>query len=547
MPAPPDLSLITAPERPVFHTATGPLYGTQLLSHAWALAKRLPARPVINLHTNPLQFTLVFLATLMKGQYCLLSSNHALSQLATLQKDHDALCTGPSLPAPLTGFSLPPLSDLTSARQDNIRLPTTYEAAHVFTSGSTGQARVHKKCWGELVARSQAALPLLAPSHPQDTTLLGTVPPYHMYGFETLILQSLHTPTATASGPSFFPGDVEKLLGSTPGHHTLITTPIHLRSLTTAQAILPGLERIISASAPLPRELALEAEKRFHAPVMEIYGSTETGSVASRRTISTDPWQLYDGITLTDIPDDGQGQTHIYHAPHATSYPLNDIITMEGPRHFHLIDRKGDLLKIAGKRTSYGALNKALLQTKGIIDGCFAPLFSEEELKEVGAEPTRLQAFIVTGADETTTIMRALRQHIDPAFMPRRLVRLPGLPRNPVGKLTRQALETLVRDYAEKRSHPPFSIPAGHPALPGHFPGDPTVPGIILLERIFALLGVPVRTISSVKFLSIVRPDEPLQLLSSALGGGQIRFSLHHLSGPLKGTVILRGQIGSPS
>ena len=543
MAAQPDLSLIAAPDRPVFHTGAGPLYGTQLLSHAWALAERLPARPIINLHTNPVQFTLVFLAALLNGQYCLLSSNHAAAQLAALQKDHDALCTGPSLPDTLTGFSLPPLDELISTRQDNICLPADHEAAHVFTSGSTGQARVHKKCWGELVARSHAALTLLAPSRPAETTLLGTVPPYHMYGFETLILQSLHTPTATASGPCFFPGDVEKLLGSTPSPHTLITTPVHLRSLTTACAHLPGLERIISASAPLPQELAQEAENRFHAPVMEIYGSTETGSIASRRTISPQPWQLYDGLTLTADPDDDQ--THICEAPHATPYPLNDIITMQGARHFHLADRKGDLLKIAGKRTSYGALNRTLLQTEGVTDGCFAPLFSEQELKEDRPEPARLQAFIVTRTDDTTAIMKALRQHVDPVFMPRRLVRLPSLPRNPVGKLTRQALDGLVRDYAEKRSYPPFSIPATHPALPGHFPRNPTVPGVILLEKVFSLLKADIRTISSVKFLSIVRPGDPMQLLSSALGDGQIRFTLHHLSEPMKGTVILRGQVRS--
>ncbi len=543
MAAQPDLSLITAPDRPVFHTAAGPLSGRQLLAHARALADRLPARPVINLHTSPVQFTLVFLATLLNGQYCLLSSNHAVSQLLALQKDHDALCTGPSLPEALTGFSLPPLSELTSTRQDSIQLPADHEAAHVFTSGSTGQARVHRKCWGELVARSHAALPLLAPSRPAETTLLGTVPPYHMYGFETLILQSLHTPTATASGPCFFPGDVEKLLASTPAPHTLITTPVHLRSLTTADIRLPGLERIISASAPLPRDLALEAENRFQAPVMEIYGSTETGSIASRRTVSPRPWQLYDGITLTADPADEQ--THIFRAPHATSHPLNDVITMQGDRHFHLADRKGDLLKIAGKRTSYGALNRTLLQTDGIIDGCFAPLFSEQELEEGRTEPARMQAFIVTRSDDTAAIMKALRQHVDPVFMPRRLVRLPSLPRNAVGKLTRQALETLVRDHAEKCAHPPFSVPATHPALPGHFPGNPTIPGVILLEKIFALLDLKVHAISSVKFLSVVRPDEPVQLFSSALGDGQIRFTLHHLSEPMKGTVILRGHVRS--
>lgn len=533
-----DLSLITAPERTVYYTAPGIISGKKLLSYAWALAARLPDCPIINLHNDPLHFTIVFLSALLKGQYCLLCSDHTLPFLKALQTEYKAICTGTSLPEGLDEFSLPPLRELISDRTDNPVLSVTQKVACLFTSGSTGQPQMHKKHWGELVARSHTALQLLGPV---GTTLLGTVPPYHMYGFETFILQSLHTPMITASGPCFFPADIEKLAANTPSPHILITSPVHLQSLTTARASLPGLIRIISAAAPLTEELAHEAEKLFHAPVMEIYGATEIGSIAIRRTISSAPWQLYKGITLTaDLSDDGE-ESQLVNAPYATPYPLNDIIVIEGTGYFRLVRRKADILKIAGKRSSYEALNKILCEQPGVLDGCFAPLYTEQALKEGKNEPIHLQAFVVGRDIDLTALMQSLRYHIDQPFTPRRLVRLKSLPRNSVGKLTRQALDILVKNYAEKCAHPPFKISSDHPALPGHFPGDPIVPGILLLNKIFEQLSLKVQTIETVKFLSIVRPGELMQLFSSALGDERIQFSLHYMDSRKENTVILRG------
>ena len=34
----------------------------------------------------------------------------------------------------------------------------------------------------------------------------------------------------------------------------------------------------------------------------------------------------------------------------------------------------------------------------------------------------------------------------------------------------------------------PFTIPHDHPSLPGHFPGDPVVPGVVVLDRVFAAI-----------------------------------------------------------
>jgi len=56
-------------------------------------------------------------------------------------------------------------------------------------------------------------------------------------------------------------------------------------------------------------------------------------------------------------------------------------------------------------------------------------------------------------------------------------------------------------------------IPADHACLPGHFPGDPLVPGTLILERVLHALrrqrpGLRLTRVVSAKFVSPLRPDQ---------------------------------------
>jgi len=78
----------------------------------------------------------------------------------------------------------------------------------------------------------------------------------------------------------------------------------------------------------------------------------------------------------------------------------------------------------------------------------------------------------------------------------------------------------------------PLIIPADHPAYAGHFPGQPILPGVVLLDAaLHALAGVqgnPTASgqIKSAKFLSPVLPGEPLALYYTASAAGGFRFEL---------------------
>ncbi len=79
-------------------------------------------------------------------------------------------------------------------------------------------------------------------------------------------------------------------------------------------------------------------------------------------------------------------------------------------------------------------------------------------------------------------------------------------------------------------------IPSAHPALPGHFPGRPIVPGVVLLDRVAAALeragAGHLARIGAVKFLAPLLPDEEAEL-RIVFDGSRVRFRIARGGAPI--------------
>jgi acyl-coenzyme A synthetase/AMP-(fatty) acid ligase len=124
--------------------------------------------------------------------------------------------------------------------------------------------------------------------------------------------------------------------------------------------------------------------------------------------------------------------------PHAAAYPLSDVVEFLDDRHFRLIGRRSDVVKLGGRRASLAELNRILVGLDGVIDGAFvAPM-------DLDRQPTaRLMVFVVAPERDAEGLLVELRHRIDPLFVPRRIIKVDTLPRNDVAKLTHQALGAL--------------------------------------------------------------------------------------------------------
>jgi len=416
----------------------------RFLSDASRLAAALPDRRyLLNLCTDRYHFAAGFAAALLRRQVNLLPPNETPDLIERLVSQYPGVyCLSDSVTGlqSLETVLFPELDDAGMVALPVPDVPETQIAAIVFTSGSTGEPVPYRKTWGSLARVAAAEIEILHLRARPGMALIGTVPPQHVFGLEATVLVAMQGGFALHARRPFYPADIRAELASLPRPRGLVTAPVHLRVLLAEPDDLPPADFLLCATAPLSPQLAAQAEARFGAPLYEIYGCTESGGIASRRTIETGEWRAMTDVTLRT---DGRG-TWVKGGHVEAEILLADVIELRGRGRFLLHGRTADLVNIAGKRTSLAHLNYHLNSIEGVCDGAF--VVPEQESEAV----TRLAAYVVAPGLSSEALMNALRQRIDAAFLPRPLHFVEALPRNETGKLPRQALDEFETELARR-------------------------------------------------------------------------------------------------
>ncbi len=440
----------------VAYRAGRPIDARQFLADAAALATRLPsAKHVLNVCQDRYQFAVGLAACLLSGKISLLPSTHTpeiVRQLALFAPDAFCLTDQARCEIDLPSVEYAAIQSARRLSRTVVpylapQIPAAQLAAIVFTSGSTGTPLPYRKTWGRLIRCVRDGAARLGLADGRAHTLIGTVPPQHMYGFESSVLLALQSGSAFSAERPFFPADICAAIAAAPRPRALVTTPIHLRTLLAAGIELPPLDLLLSATAPLELELARESEGKFKTRLLEIYGSTETGQIAMRRTAESAVWRLSPGVSLH--VENGQAYAQGGHVEQLT--PLCDVIELTSENEFLLHGRTADLVNVAGKRSSFGYLNTQLSAIPGVIDGVF---FWRDGEPDGMTGVSRLAAAVVAPGLSAAALIGELRQRIDPVFLPRPLLMLDRLPRNATGKLPHALLQPLVERHLQVKDAP---------------------------------------------------------------------------------------------
>ena len=403
-----------------------------------------------NLLTDRYDFMIALSAAMLNGQVSILPSAAAPEAIAAaLDGANRPVILGGTPQNARAGLHISHVSKGGSPIDPEemvLALEQSHGEIHVFTSGSTKQPVRYRKAWSTLAGGAAVTEKILQRLGVAAGTcaIVGTTPHQHMYGLEATIFTGLGFGHCIYRGTVFYPADLEKAVADArrAGFEriVLVTSPAHLKFLEAVILESPEICGIISATAPLSRAQATRLEARGDLPVMEIYGATETGSLAIRRTVEGEIWEPLAGFTL-----DQQPEGCLASAPHLSeNFLLGDAIDLLPNGTFRLLGRLGEMVSVAGKRTGLTALNEILVETAGILDGVVLHRRTEgDDLLAIVAviDPS----FGVSADDAKSAIRRQFRKHVDPIFAPKRISFVESLPRSSTGKIPAREMETMLQ------------------------------------------------------------------------------------------------------
>ena len=430
-------SLVARPVNPPFAFRDGTFISVeQFLDDVAVCSETLPeCRYVVDPSEDRYGFMVRFLAAVHCSQVNLLPSQRDRAALRVLCQAYDDAAI---LDGATSLWAAPPEAH---GRQPCLAGDPEGMAAIAFTSGTTARAQAHPKTWTMLAAFRQVHWRYLSKwlrecgAVADEIGLVATVPPWHMYGLEWTVLLPTIAPVTLHCGGTFYPKDVAAALDSFDYSTLLVTTPTHLRAMLKSPPPAKPVTLTVCATAPLDATLTRRVERHLATRIIDLYGCSEIGSLATRHPIDAPAWSFFDCFEI-DF-DDGRLRVNAPFLPYPIA--LADSFVRLGPHEFRMEGRATDIVKIGGKRESLANLNNLLLAIPGVDDGV---VYQPEAL----GLPSRgrLAAVVVASGLDASTIRLALAKRVDSAFIPRPIRLVDALPRQESSKLPADALRRLV-------------------------------------------------------------------------------------------------------
>lgn len=400
------------------------------------------AAPVCLATDNKAVLAAALLASLAGGQQVLLPYSFATRPLVDMQET-----TGFSLAISDAGHTMPSGVDTFFPGPDSKPVQPAPSFPHpgdrllqIFTGGSTGSPQIWTKTVQNIFGEA-----LFLSRHfaiTEQDCIVSTISPCHIYGLLFSIALPLVSGASVVAATPSFPGEIRETI-QRHGATILAAVPPHYRALSESPMNAPALRLAISSAGMLEARDNEAFCRLNRLGIEEVFGSTETGGIASRNrfrdeehftAFSTVRWRIKeDRLAISspyispDLPLDTEG--FFLSADRVEKCPGNGFL---------LKGRADAVTKVGGKRVDLEEVRTLIAEQDGIQDCVVVAL------PDPGGRGQLIGVLIQGSTVKPGSIRQLLADRLEPYALPRIIKTVARMPMKDNGKYDRAAIRCLL-------------------------------------------------------------------------------------------------------
>ena len=420
---------------------------------------------------------------------------------------------------------------------------------YFFTSGSTGTPKRIKKQFKMLAAEVAFHSVNQKPLLDQNPTMISSVAPYHMYGLLWRFLYPLANGIVSDLDIVFTPEELQHKQ-SVYDKVLFATTPSFLDGITRYQnqySFKNNCIGIYSSGSLLDTKTSTNAYQMFGVSPYEIFGSTETGGVASRQQNNGQEWTIFAPVKVTLTENSELLIESDFSC--ANPYLMSDIVEKTSDNTFLLKGRGDRMVKIAEERVSLPEMEEKLCEYKYIEKSYVSTLTAKERtiicaaitLNDTGKE------YIVKNGRHlfVTELKQYLLNYFPNVVLPRKIRIVNMIPVNMQGKYIKSDIaamfesnvaEPIMQNITKTDSlfAADLTFLKDSSYFGGHFPGHPILPGVIQIHFVMTFikqyfnLSANDYHVLKLKFSNLILPDTLIHFELNKTGDNEFVFDYQH-------------------
>ena len=387
----------------------------------------------------------------------------------------------------------------------------------LFTSGSTFSPKKFKKSLYNILAESKDIYEQFYKDFPSEKTIVAaTTNPAHMFGLTFYFILPFEYGYIIDTERVSFPEELDL-----KKDYILISTPAFLDRITDYR--LKSYPRIIfTAGSKLKQETFEIFEK--NSKVVDIYGSTETSTIAYRSNSKDEYLTLVDNVKLDTKAEVITVESEYFLEDKLT---IADSYEMVGEKQFILKKRTDRIVKIMEKRVLLSEM-ESIVNKHEFVKENYCLKYGDNLAAVVVLNESGKEFFIKNGKLKTVQKIKNFCKNYS-EILPKKWKFLPEIPTTQSGKIDRTKIENLFdlnlsfpfitsKNIGQNSLELKLIFYKNSNFFNGHFENFPIVPGVVQLfyANFFTenILGIklPLTEAKKVKFSNIIPPDKEITL-----------------------------------